>query len=221
MPGKPGSALASMGIYVFDAHFLMEWLLRDAGLSESSHDFGKDVIPSAIRGGGVYAFQFTDLYDAAKQGYWRDVGTVDAYWKGNLELTEVVPELNLYDNDWPIWTRTQMGPPAKFVFNDPGRRGHAADSLVSGGCIVSGAEVERSVLFTGACIQEGSQVTDSLLLPEVSVGRRCRIRNAIIDENCVIPDGSVIGVDLAADAKRFHVSPGGVVLVTPEMLRDS
>jgi glucose-1-phosphate adenylyltransferase len=220
MPGKPGSALASMGIYVFDAHFLMEWLLRDAALVDSSHDFGKDVIPAAIRAGGVYAYPFTDLYDSNKQGYWRDVGTVDAYWQGNLELTQVVPELNLYDNDWPIWTRNQMAPPAKFVFNDPGRRGFAADSLVSGGCIVSGAEVERCVLFTRARVGEGSSVSNSLLLPEVSVGRGCTIRNAIIDENCVIPDRSEIGVDLAVDAKRFHVSPGGVVLVTPEMLRE-
>jgi glucose-1-phosphate adenylyltransferase len=220
MPGSPGTALVSMGIYVFDAHFLMEWLYRDAGLAESSHDFGKDVIPAAIRAGGVYAYPFTDLYDSNKQGYWRDVGTVDAYWKGNLELTEVVPELNLYDNDWPIWTRHQMAPPAKFVFNDPGRRGYAADSLVSGGCIVSGAEVERSVLFTRALVQEGSLVSGTLLLPDVSVGRRCRIRNVVIDEGCVIPDGSVIGEDLEADARRFHVSPGGVVLVTPEMLRE-
>ena len=218
MPGKPGVALASMGIYVFDARFLLEWLMRDAGIADSSHDFGKDVIPSAIRDGGVYAFPFTDLYKPGRQGYWRDVGTVDAYWKGNLELTEVLPELNLYDNDWPIWTRHQLVPPAKFVFNDPGRRGCAADALVSGGCIVSGAEVQRSVLFTRARVREGSEISGSLLLPDVSIGRNCRIRNAVIDEGCVIPDGSAIGIDLETDAKRFHVSPGGVVLVTPEML---
>ena len=218
MPGKPGSALASMGIYVFDALFLLEWLSRDAGIGDSSHDFGKDVIPAAIRSGEVYAFPFTDLYDPRKQGYWRDVGTVDAYWKGNLELIDVVPELNLYDQDWPIWTRQEQLPPAKFVFDDPDRRGCAADSLVSGGCIVSGAGVSRSVLFSNVRVAEGSSITDSLLLPGVRVGRNCRLHKAIIDEGCVIPDGTVIGSDPASDRQLYHLSPGGVALVTPEML---
>ena len=220
MPGKPGTALASMGIYVFDALFLLEWLSRDAGVNESSHDFGKDIIPAVIRENVVYAFPFTDLYEPRKQGYWRDVGTVDAYWKGNLELIDVVPELNLYDKDWPIWTHQEQLPPAKFVFNDPGRRGSASDSLVSGGCIVSGAEVKCSVLFSGARVNEGSTVSDSLLLPGVSVGRNCRIHKAVIDEGCVIPDNTVIGGNLDEDRRRFHVSPGGVTLVTPEMLLD-
>jgi glucose-1-phosphate adenylyltransferase len=219
-PDDPGLAMASMGIYVFDARFLLDWLSKDAGISESSHDFGRDVIPSAISGGQVYAYPFTDLYDSQKQGYWRDVGTVDAYWKGNIELIDVVPELNLYDRDWPIRTRLEMDPPAKFVFNDPQRRGCAADALVSGGCIISGAEVQRSVLFSRARVNEGSEVSDSLLLPGVSVGRNCKLHKVIVDEGSVIPDNTVIGVDSAADRAHFHVSPGGVVLVTPEMLRD-
>ena len=220
MPGKPGTALASMGIYVFDARFLLDWLSHDAGVNESSHDFGRDIIPAAIRENVVYAFPFTDLYEPQKQGYWRDVGTVDSYWKGNLELIGVVPELNLYDKDWPIWTHQEQLPPAKFVFNDPKRRGTASDSLISGGCIVSGASVQRSVLFSGARVNEGSTVSDSLLLPGVSVGRNCHIRKAIIDEGCVIPDNTTIGGNLEQNRRRFHVSPGGVTLVTPEMLRD-
>jgi glucose-1-phosphate adenylyltransferase len=218
MPGRPDTALASMGIYVFDARFLLDWLKRDAGISESSHDFGKDIVPSAIRERVVHAFPFTDLYEPSRQGYWRDVGTVDAYWKSNLELTDVVPELNLYDEDWPIWTHQAQLPPAKFVFDDPGRRGRAIDSMVSGGCIVSGAEITRSVLFSGARVDQGSVVEASLLLPKVRIGRNCRLRKAIIDENCVIPDGTVIGLDPAQDRKLYHVSPGGVTLVTQEML---
>ena len=219
MPGKPEMALVSMGIYVFDARFLLDWLQRDAGVSESSHDFGKDIIPSAIvQQGGVYAYPFTDLYDPRKQGYWRDVGTVDTYWKGNMELIDVVPELNLYDEDWPIWTYQEQLPPAKFVFNDPGKRGCAIDSLVSAGCIVSGAQVHRSVLFSRVTVEHGSTVTESLLLPGASVGSNCRIAKAIIDENCVIPDGSQIGIDHELDRKRFHVSEQGVTLVTRDML---
>jgi glucose-1-phosphate adenylyltransferase len=219
-PGNPKVAMASMGIYVFDARFLLEWLSQDAGVSESSHDFGRDVIPAAISGGQVYAYPFTDLYDPQKQGYWRDVGTVDAYWQGNIELIDVVPELNLYDRDWPIRTRLEMDPPAKFVFNDPRRRGCAMDAMVAGGCIVSGAEVQRSVLFSRARVEQNSDVRDSLLLPDVTVGNNCKLRKAVIDERCSIPDGTIIGYDAAADRARFHVSSGGVVLVTPEMLRD-
>lgn len=220
LPGKPDKAMASMGIYVFDARFLLEWLTRDAGASESSHDFGKDVIPSALRSGKVYAYPFTDLYDPDRQGYWRDVGTVDTYWQGNIELIDVVPELNLYDGDWPIWTRQEQQPPAKFVFDDPERRGLASDSLVSGGCIVSGARVLRSLLFSGARIENGSCVRDSLLLPGARVGRNCELNKVIVDEGCVIPDGSVIGFDAEVDRRHFHVSKGGVVLITADMLRE-
>ncbi len=218
LPGKPGVALASMGIYVFDAHFLLQYLMRDAGISASSHDFGKDVVPAAIEEGVVYAYPFTDLYEPSRQGYWRDVGTVDAYWKANLELVDVTPELNLFDDDWPIWTHTMHAPPAKFVFDEPNRRGYAVDSMVSGGCIISGAEVRRSLLFSNARVEEGSTIHETLLLPNVRVGRDCRIRKAIIDENCVIPDGTVIGEDPARDRQLFHVSEGGVTLVTREML---
>ncbi len=218
IPGKPGSALASMGIYVFDAMFLLQWLTHDAGISESSHDFGKDVVPSTIKEGVVYAYEFTDLYDPTRQGYWRDVGTVDAYWKANIELVGVTPELNLYDEDWPIWTHTPHAPPAKFVFDEPNRRGYAVDSTVSGGCIISGAHIARSVLFSHVRVDAGSHVEECLLLPGVRVGRNCRLRKAIIDEGCVLPDDTVIGEDRERDAQLFHVSEGGVTLVTREML---
>ncbi|MGQ0699854.1 MAG: glucose-1-phosphate adenylyltransferase [Panacagrimonas sp.] len=218
--GKSGVALASMGIYVFDAGFLLQWLSRDARSMDSSHDFGKDVVPAAIARGGVYAYRFTDMNDPAKQGYWRDVGTIDAYWKANIELTAVTPEFNLYDSDWPVWTDCPQLPPAKFVFDRPSMRGSAADSLVSAGCIVSGARVRRSVMFVGSRAETGSIIDQTLLLPGAKVGRNCRIRKAVIDENCVVPDGLVIGEDPVVDARHFHVSDEGVTLVTPEMLRD-
>ncbi len=218
MPGRTDVALASMGIYVFDARFLLDWLLRDARLESSSHDFGKDIIPSAIQTGKVFAYPFRDLYEPEKQGYWRDVGTVDAYWRGNLELTGVVPELNLYDDDWPIWSHQEQVPPAKFVFDDPDQRGLAVDSVVSGGCIVSGASVRRSVLFINARVDAHSVVEDSLLLPGVRVGRNCRIHRAVIDEGCTIPDGTVIGENPEQDRRLYHVSQSGVTLVTSEML---
>jgi glucose-1-phosphate adenylyltransferase len=219
IPGRPDTALASMGIYVFDARFLREWLHRDAGMSNSSHDFGKDILPKAIHEARVFAYPFSDIDDPAKKGYWRDVGTVDAYWRANIELTDVVPELNLYDDRWPIWTTQEHVPPAKFVFDDAGARGTAVDSLVSGGCIVSGAEVHRSVLFTNARAETGSDIQDSLLLPGVTVGRGCRVRRAIIDAGCQIPDGMQIGCDLELDRRRFHVTKEGITLVTLEMMR--
>jgi glucose-1-phosphate adenylyltransferase len=217
-PGRTDVAIASMGIYVFDAGFLLDWLQRDARRGESSHDFGRDVIPSAIDEGVVYAYPFTDLYNHKKQGYWRDVGTVDAYWQANLELIEVSPEFNIYDTEWPIWTYQAQLPPAKFVFDDPHRRGCAIDSMVSGGCIVSGASIRSSVLYSAVRVDDFSSVEASLLLPRVQVGRNCRISRAIIDEDCVIPDGTNIGIDLERDRKLFHVSEGGVTLVTPDML---
>lgn len=219
VPGKPDVAMASMGIYVFDARFLLDWLTADANRSESSHDFGKDVIPSAIRAAKVYAYPFRDLYEPNRQGYWRDVGTVDAYWSANLELTGMLPELDLYDERWPIWTHQAQVPPAKFIFDKPGERGQAISSMVSGGCIVAGASVKRSVLFVNSRVEPGALIEESLLLPRASVGRKCRIKRAIIDEGCVIPDGTVIGEDRERDARQFHVSPGGVSLVTAEMLR--
>ena len=218
MPGQPNLALASMGIYLFDADYLLRFLRRDAAVDESSHDFGKDIIPTAISQGGVYAYSFTDINDRGKQGYWRDVGTVDSYWKGNLELIDVVPELDLYDESWPIWTHQPQLPPAKFVLDSDELRGCATDSIVSGGCIVAGAKVSRSILFTQSRVDCGSQISESLLLPNARVGRNCIIRKAIIDEGCVVPDGSRIGCDAEQDRKLYHVSKGGVTLVTCAML---
>jgi len=215
MPDQPDMALVSMGIYIFNADFLLERLDADSLDTHSSHDFGKDIIPHAVRDSVVCAFAFRDAAtDGA--GYWRDVGDIDSYWRANMELLDVQPELNLYDRQWPIWTLQEQTPPAKFVFDNPVHRGMAIGSMIAGGCIVSGARVIRSLLFSSVVVEQGSSVEDSLLLPDVYVGRDCRIRRAILDNGCRIPDGTVIGEDTVADAARFHVSPGGVVLVTPE-----
>jgi len=187
-------------------------------VSESSHDFGKDIVPSVIASGDAYAYRFNDLYEPTQQGYWRDVGTIDAYHQANIELTYVVPDLNLYDAQWPIWTLQEQVPPAKFVFDDSEMAGAAIESLVAGGCIISGARVQRSVLFVNARVERGSVVEDSLLLPGAVVGRNCQIRRAIIDEGCVIPDGTRIGHNAKSDKKNYHVSAGGITLVTREML---
>lgn len=218
MQDKPDMALASMGIYVFDARFLLEFLQRDAGVNESSHDFGSDIIPKAIREAKVFAYPFRDLNRPDRQGYWRDVGTVDAFWKANLELTEVLPELDLYDQRWPIWTHAPQLPPAKFILDKPDQRGTAIDSMVSAGCIVSGAEVRNSVLFNNVRVEPGSQIDRSVLLPGVTVGRGCRIHKAVIDENCRIPDGTLIGEGTGGPASYYHVTKTGVTLVTREML---
>lgn len=218
VPGRPDIALASMGIYIFDADLLISELRRDAADADSRHDFGHNLIPAAIHTHDVCAYRFHDLHDPSRMGYWRDVGHVDAYWQANLELTDVQPELNLYDQRWPVWTHQQQSPPAKFVFDRDGQRGCAVDSLVSGGCIVSGASVRRSVLFVNAVVEAGSAVEESLLLPGVRVGRDCHIRKAVIDEGCTIPDGTRIGFDAKADAERYHVTAGGVTLVTCDML---
>ncbi|HDP90085.1 MAG TPA: glucose-1-phosphate adenylyltransferase [Thioalkalivibrio sp.] len=220
MPGKPGTALASMGIYVFNTAFLFEQLIRDADMPGSSHDFGKDIIPAIIDRYRVMAFPFRDPETGA-QAYWRDVGTVDSYWAANMELIGVTPELNLYDEYWPIWTYQEQLPPAKFVFDDDDRRGMAVDSMVSGGCIISGASLRHSLLFSNVRIDSFSSVEDAVILPDVEIGSDCRITKAVIDKGCRIPPGTVIGEDAAEDARRFHVSPGGVVLVTPEMLGTS
>ena len=217
MPGRNDVALASMGIYVFSREFLKEKLAADANDPHSAHDFGKNVIPGNIAGGRVYAYAFQDVKTAA-QAYWRDVGTVDAFYEANLELVYVTPELNLYDEDWPIWTYQEHVPSAKFVLDEDGRRGEAINSLVSGGCIISGATVRESLLFFNSHIDERSEVYRSVLLPHVRVGRNCRISKAILDEGCVVPEGTRIGEDLVADTARFHVTERGVVLVTPEML---
>lgn len=220
MPGREGIALASMGNYIFNTQFLYEQLIKDADAPNSSHDFGKDIIPSIIDKFQVYAYPFRDP-KSGKQAYWRDVGTIDAFWEANIEMVEVTPELNLYDTDWPILTFQVQLPPAKFVFDEDYRRGIAVSSMVSGGCIISGATLRRSLLFSNVRVNAHSNVTESVILPEVEIGEHCRIRRAVIDRGCKIPHGMVIGENLEEDAKRFRVTPKGIVLVVPEMLGQS
>ncbi len=218
IPGSPDKALASMGIYVFNTQFLYEQLIKDAETPRSSHDFGKDIIPSLINKYRVCAYPFRDI-ESGEQAYWRDVGTVDTFWQANIELLDVTPPLNLYDQEWPIWTYQEQLPPSKFVFDDDdGRRGMAVDSMVSAGCIVSGALVRRSLLFNNVRVNARSELNQCVVLPKVVIGERCRLTKVIFDQECVIPDGMVIGEDPKEDARRFHVSPEGVVLVSPEML---
>jgi glucose-1-phosphate adenylyltransferase len=217
IPGNPYRALASMGIYIFNTRLLFDELARDRNAADSTHDFGRDIIPSLIHGHSVFAYPFRDPETGA-QAYWRDVGTVDSFWQANMELIGVTPELNLYDRDWPIWTYQEQAPPGKFVFDDEGRRGSAVDSMVSGGCIVSGASVKRSLLFSNVHVHSYCRISDAVIFPEVDVGRRSRIRRAVIDKLCAIPPGTDIGYDPVEDARRFYVSPKGIVLVTPEML---
>ncbi len=216
-PGRKNTARVSMGIYVFNRDFLFEQLIKDADNNNSSHDFGTDIIPSIIDQYNIHAYAFREE-ESGEQAYWRDVGTVDAFWKANLELIGVTPELNLYDQNWPIWTHQEQLPPAKFVFDNDERRGMAVDSMVSGGCIISGSMVRHSLLFSNVTINSYSHVEDSVVLPNVKIGKHCEIYRAIIDKGCSIPDNMIIGKKTEDDTKRFHVSPGGVVLVTPEML---
>jgi glucose-1-phosphate adenylyltransferase len=220
IPGHPHKALASMGIYCFNAGFLFDHLRRDDALDGSSHDFGKDIIPHIVANHHVVAHRFgkQSLGGQGGRAYWRDVGTVDAYWEANIDLTHVVPQLNLYDSTWPIWTYQEQVPPAKFVFDENQRRGSAVNSLVAGGCIISGAHVQRSLLFTGVRVNSFSWVEDSVVLPDVDIGRHSRIHRAVIDKSCRLPEGTVIGEDPAADARRFHRTESGITLVTPDML---
>lgn len=217
MPGRTDTALASMGIYIFNASFLFEQLLKDADTKDSTHDFGKDIIPAVIDRYLVNAYPFLDL-QSGEQSYWRDVGTIDAYWAANMELIGVNPGLNLYDTTWPIWTNQEQTPPAKFVFDDDERRGQAVDSMVSGGCVISGAKIRHSLLFSNVRVNSFTSVQDSIVLPQVNIARHCRITKAIIEKGCEVPEGTIIGENRADDEKRFFVSPGGVVLVTPDML---
>ncbi len=221
IPGKPGVSLASMGIYVFNSKFLFEQLIRDADDKHSSHDFGKDLIPHMVKKYRVFAQSFDQsCVGMGEDGvpYWRDVGTIDSYWEASMELTKVVPDLNMYDQEWPIWTHQEQLPPAKFVFDEDDRRGIAVDSLVSGGCIVSGSTVRHSLLFSDVRVNSYSLIEDSVLLPNVDVGRYVTLKRVIVDKNCQIPEGMEIGVNLELDRKRFRVSANGVTLVTPEML---
>jgi len=218
MPGRPDVALASMGIYVFNPRLLERLLRADAEDPNSAHDFGRNIVPDAIDKLRVFAYPFEDVRTKA-QNYWRDVGTVDAYYEANMELVRVSPELNIYDEQWPIWTYQEQLPPAKFVFDDDDRRGAAIDSMVSGGCIISGSRVTSSLLFSNVRVHDYSTIDASVLLPRVRVGERCVIRRAIIDANTLVPDGMQIGVDPVADAERFYVTENGVTLVTAAMLR--
>ena len=220
MPGDPTHSLASMGIYVFNADYLYAELARDMADPNSTHDFGKDIIPHAVRNGCAAAHPFVLSCVSSQpdqEPYWRDVGTIDAYWDANIDLTATVPLLDLYDKRWPIWTYQPQLPPAKFVHNQADRRGMAIESMVSGGCIISGA-VFRSVLFSSVRVHSHSTVNWSVLLPEVQVGRRARLTRVVVDRGCVIPDGLVIGEDAAEDARRFHRSEHGITLVTRDML---
>ncbi len=216
IPGRTDVALASMGIYVFNTEFLIEQLIKDVDRTGSTRDFGHDIIPAVIDDHTVNAYPFLNLQ--GKQSYWRDVGTIDAYWEANMELIGVNPDLNLYDKTWPIWTYQEQNPPAKFVFDDDERRGLAVDSMVAGGCVISGALVKHSMIFSNVRVNSFSTVEDSVILPEVVIGRNCEIKKAIVEKGCLIPEGTVIGKNREDDEKRFHVSSGGIILVTPDML---
>ncbi len=220
IPGNPERSFASMGIYIFNADFLIELLEKDAQDKESSHDFGKDLLPSLIGNVKMIAHRFQDscVFNKTDEAYWRDVGTVDAYWEANIDLTNVVPDLDLYDSRWPIWTFQEQHPAAKFVFESELRTGMAVKSLVSAGCIISGSTVRRSLLFPSVRVHSFALVEDSVVLPNCVINRHARIHKAILAENCVIPRGAVIGENPEEDAKNFYVSEKGVVLVTPDML---
>jgi glucose-1-phosphate adenylyltransferase len=218
MPGREGIALASMGIYVFSFEYLERILRADAMDDESAHDFGRNIVPGCIEAGDhVHAYVFQDAATKV-QLYWRDVGNVDAFYEANIELTYVAPELNLYDQEWPIWTYQEQLPPAKFVLDDDVRHGRALNSMISGGCIVSGALVRESVLFSNVRVAERSLIERSIILPNVDIGEDCRIVHTIIDEDTDVPAGTVIGEDPAEDRRRFYVTKEGVVLVTREMM---
>ena len=221
LPGQSDRALASMGIYVFNADLLYEQLARDSNDPDSNNDFGKDIIPYLLKQGTrvfAHSFKSSCVGGSPNKPYWRDVGTIDAYWEANMELTKVSPELNMYDEEWPIWTYQEQMPPAKFVFDDENRRGMAVDSLVAGGDIISGATIRRSLLFSRVNAYDGALVEDSVVLQGVDIGAGAKIRRAVIDKRCKIPPGMRIGYDLGEDRRRFHVSEKGIVLVTQDML---
>ncbi|HVY19687.1 MAG TPA: glucose-1-phosphate adenylyltransferase [Bauldia sp.] len=221
MPDKPDMALASMGIYVFETKLLFDLLRQDADAANSSHDFGKDIIPKVVGTGKAVAHRFTQSCVRSKnetQAYWRDVGTVDAYWQANIDLTDVVPALDLYDRNWPIWTYAELTAPAKFVHDVDGRRGSAVSSLVAGDCIVSGSSVHRSLLSTGVRANSYSVIDEAVVLPYVQIGRSARLKKVVIDRGVRIPEGMVVGEDPVADAKRFRRTEEGVVLITQKMI---
>ncbi len=216
--GNEQFARGSMGIYVIGMHRLEKLLTDDANNPNSQHDFGKNIIPDSLARLRVFAYPFQDVETRA-QSYWRDVGNVDAFYDANMELVALNPELNIYDHQWPIWTYQAQQPPAKFVLDEDGRRGMAVNSMVTGGCIISGAYVRQALLSTDVRVEEYSTIDSSVLLPGVTIGRRCVIERCILDENCVVPDGMQIGKDPALDKERFFITKNGVVLVTADMLR--
>ena len=221
MPGKPDKSLVSMGIYVFEANFLYDQLRRDAEDANSSHDFGKDIIPFLVANGRAVAHHFSRSCvrsSSEESSYWRDVGTVDAYWAANIDLTDFVPQLDLYDRNWPIWTYAEITPPAKFVHDQVGRRGQALSSLVSGGCIVSGSTLRRTLLFTGVRVNSYATVENAVILPYVDIGRSSRLTNVVVDRGVVIPEGLIVGEDPEEDARRFRRSEQGVCLITQPMI---
>ena len=221
IPDRPGFALASMGIYVFQREFLNEQLRRDAADPSSTRDFGRDIIPWLVQNGKAVAHRFSrSCVKSQAEGalYWRDVGTIDAYWQANVDLTDVVPELDLFDRNWPIWTYAEITPPAKFVHNEDGRRGIGISSLVSGGCIISGASLTHSLLFTGVQIHSYSHIENAVILPYVDIARDCRLSNVVIDHGVRIPQGLVVGEDPAADAARFRRTERGICLITQPMI---
>lgn len=222
MPGNDAVSLASMGIYIFNADYLYQLLNDDIANPDSSHDFGKDVIPKVVLEGRAIAHPFSmscvsSTPDA--EPYWRDVGTIDAFWEANLDLASVTPELDIYDTDWPIWTSQRQLPPAKFVQDADGKHGLAINTMVSGGCIVSGSTVSNSVLFSSVRIHSFCQIDQAVLLPEVTIGRNCKLSKVVVDRGCTLPDGLVIGQDAVSDAQRFERTENGVVLVTADMLK--
>jgi glucose-1-phosphate adenylyltransferase len=222
MPDNPQMSLASMGIYIFSADYLYKLLEEDAANPDSSHDFGKDLIPRAVAENQALAhpFSMSAIFTPPfSEAYWRDVGTIDAYWAANLDLASTTPALNMYDKDWPIWTYQEQLPPAKFVHDSDGRRGEAINTLVSGGCIVSGSVVRQSVLFSNVLVRSYSEIEQAVVLPDVQINRHCRLKKVVIDRGCHIPEGLVIGEDPELDARRFHRTEGGVVLVTHAMLQ--
>ena len=221
MPGKPNMSLASMGIYVFKTSFLIDQLRRDAADATSSHDFGKDLIPSLVKSGKAVAHRFSASCVRAEsepEAYWRDVGTIDAYWEANIDLTDVVPHLDLYDRAWPLWTYAEVTPPCKFVHNDEGRRGAAVSSLVSGGCIISGSSLHRALIFTGVRAHSYSSITDAVVLPYCQIGRGARLHKVVLDANVKIPEGLIVGEDPLLDAARFRRSEKGICLITQPMI---
>ncbi len=221
IPGNEESALASMGIYVFNTKFLMEMLRRDAETPGSNRDFGKDIIPHIVENGKAVAHRFSDSCVRAgteSEAYWRDVGTIDAYWEANIDLTDIVPELDLYDRSWPIWTYAEINPPAKFVHDEDGRRGSAVSSLVSGDCIISGSSLRQSLVFTGARANSWSMLDQAVVLPRCVIGRKARLTKVVIDRGVEIPEGLVVGEDPELDAKRFRRSEKGVCLITQPMI---